>query len=273
MIIIPLYSWRLACLHNIVQAYHVETRTDFHLSNDIQIHKCWAPNKCQIFFKHLLTSVVHNCDLMFGKCMWHSPQQSVAFIRCYLLHSSLQHIKSWRENIYVLWHEDQQARSCHCCFNDCLPPSLHLDTFCYQLAFAVHLKHSVGFTFLSKTVTQIQIVGTDLVVVCPIWNCSCSDTCTPHWILMSVGIVMESKMRKVHDYKLIEVGIIDCLLLLVLQPQKVWSLDCTTIYSPYLSWIWQPWWNSLYMANPNPNPAHCDPPQVQSWHGWLIWPH
>ena len=118
----------------------------------------------------------------------------------------------------MLWHEDQQARNCHCCFNHCLPPSLHLDTFCYQL----HLKHGVGFTFLSKTVTQYsRIVGTDLVMGCPIWNGSCSDTCTPHWILMSVGIVMESKMRKVHNYKLIEMGIIDCLLLLVLKPQKL----------------------------------------------------
>ena len=31
---------------------------------------------------------------MFGQCVWHCPQQSVACVHCYLLHSSLQHIAS-----------------------------------------------------------------------------------------------------------------------------------------------------------------------------------
>ena len=31
---------------------------------------------------------------MFGQCVWHCPQQSVACVHCYLLHSSFQHIAS-----------------------------------------------------------------------------------------------------------------------------------------------------------------------------------
>ena len=32
------------------------------------------------------------------------------------------------------------------------------------------------------------------------------------------------------------------------------------------------WWNRLYTAA-HKVPAHYDPPQVQSWHGWSIWLH
>ena len=57
------------------------------------------------------------------------------------------------------------------------------------------------------------MVGTVLVIACPIWNCISFDTYTPCCHTVSVGI--RSRNAKVHSYKLIEVGIIEYLLLLV----------------------------------------------------------
>ena len=49
--------------------------------------------------------------------------------------------------------------------------------------------------------------------------------------------------------------------------KKYWSLDCTTIYFPYLSSTQVHWWYSLLTAVQRV-PAHSDPPQVQSQHEW-----
>ena len=65
-----------------------------------------------------LTSVICNfmlydfvSDLMFGQCVWHCPQQSVACVHCCLFHSNFQHIASADQstNLHrlVFWGEER----------------------------------------------------------------------------------------------------------------------------------------------------------------------
>ena len=143
----------------------------------------------QIFFKHFVTSVVHNCDLMFGKCVWHCPQQSVACSTVTCFTPVCNTLKFKEKTFMCHGMKISKPGSYHCCFDDCLPPSLWLDTFSYQLLQSIRNMVLGLHTWAKLYHKYSRIVGTDLVMGCPIWNCSFSNTCTPQWILMSVGII------------------------------------------------------------------------------------
>ena len=65
----------------------------------LKVGSCWQFDSCingqfAITFASNMASVWHCHQLVSRKCVWHCPQQSVACVHCYLLHSSFQHIAS-----------------------------------------------------------------------------------------------------------------------------------------------------------------------------------